>query len=84
MGAAAAREAGEMALALHRALGLEVYSRADFVLDRNNVPWCLETNSLPGLTPNSLVPREAQAIGMTYADLCEEIVRLSAEIRRRK
>jgi len=80
----AAKEAGEMALALHRALGLEVYSRADFVLDRNDVPWCLETNSLPGMTPASLVPKEAAAIGMSYAELCEEIVRQSAQIKRRK
>jgi D-alanine-D-alanine ligase len=79
-----ARECGEMALALHHALGLEVYSRADFVLDEKNVPWCLETNSLPGLTPASLVPKEAAAVGMSYAELCEEIVRLSLPIKRRK
>jgi len=79
-----ARETGEMALALHQALGLEVYSRADFVLDAQNVPWCLETNSLPGMTPASLVPKEAAAIGMSYAELCEEIVRLSIHIKRRK
>ena len=79
-----AREAGEMALKLHRVLGLEVYSRADFVLDEAGVPWCLETNSLPGLTPASLVPREAAAVGMTYAQLCEEIVRQSIHIKRRK
>lgn len=80
----AAEEAGQMALALHRALGLEVYSRADFILDENNVPWCLETNSLPGLTPASLVPREAETVGLSYPELCEEIVRLSAQRRRRK
>ena len=80
----AAREAGEMALALHRALGLEVYSRADFILDSKNVPWCLETNSLPGLTPASLVPKEAAAVGMSYGELCEEIVRQSTHLRRRK
>jgi D-alanine-D-alanine ligase len=79
-----AREAGEMALALHRMLGLEVYSRADFVLDENGVPWCLETNSLPGLTHGSLVPKEAAAVGMSYAELCEEIVRQSIHIKRRK
>lgn len=80
----AAEEASEMALALHRTLGLEVYSRADFILDADNVPWCLETNSLPGLTPASLVPREAAALGMSYPELCEEIVRLSAQVKRRK
>lgn len=80
---AQAREAGEMALKLHRVLGLEVYSRADFVLDEHGTPWCLETNSLPGMTPASLVPKEAAAIGMSYAELCEEIVRLSIQIKRR-
>lgn len=71
------REMGEMALNLHRLLGLAVYSRADFVLDSNGVPWCLETNSLPGLTSGSLMPKEAAAVGLTYEDLCEEIVQLS-------
>lgn len=80
---AVAKEAGEMALALHRALGLEVYSRADFMLDANNVPWCLETNSLPGLTPGSLLPKETAALGMTYEELCEEIVQRSYRIKRR-
>ena len=80
---AQAREAGEMALKLHRILGLEVYSRADFVLDEHGTPWCLETNSLPGMTPASLVPKEAAAVGMSYAELCEEIVRLSVKIKRR-
>ena len=71
------REIGEMALGLHRLLGLAVYSRADFMLDEAGVPWCLEINSLPGLTPASLMPKEAAAVGLTYEDLCEEIVQLS-------
>lgn len=71
------REIGEMALKLHRLLGLAIYSRADFVLDGDGVPWCLETNSLPGLTPASLMPKEAAVVGLTYEDLCEEIVQLS-------
>lgn len=71
------REMGEMALKLHQLLGLSVYSRADFVLDQAGVPWCLETNSLPGLTPSSLMPKEAAAVGLTYEGLCEEIVQLS-------
>lgn len=70
-------EIGEMALNLHRLLGLSVYSRADFVLDGDGVPWCLEINSLPGLTSASLMPKEAAAAGFTYEELCEEIVQLS-------
>jgi len=76
-------EAGEAALKLHRLLGLSVYSRADFILDGEGRSWCLEINSLPGLTPASLVPKEAAAVGMSYADLCEEIVRLSLHGKRR-
>ena len=77
-----AQEVGEMSLKLHRTLGLSVYSRADFVMDEAGVPWCLETNSLPGLTPASLVPKEAAAIGMSYEDLVEEIVHLSISLQR--
>lgn len=76
-------EAGEAALQLHRLLGLSVYSRADFILDGEGRSWCLEINSLPGLTPASLVPKEAAAVGMSYADLCEEIVHLSLHGKRR-
>ena len=76
-------EMGALALKLHRTLGLEVYSRTDFLLDDNGKFWCLEVNSLPGMTAASLVPKEAAAIGMTYNALCEEIVRLSYPIKRR-
>lgn len=77
------REMGELALKLHRTLGLEVYSRTDFILDEAGHPWCLEVNSLPGMTPNSLVPKEARAVGMTYNQLCEEIVQQSYRLKRR-
>ena len=65
------------ALALHRALGLRVYSRADFILDREGRAWCLEINTLPGMTPNSLIPKAAAVEGITYAQLCQRIVELS-------
>ena len=91
-GAAAARELcpapcteeehrllGETALKLHHALGLSVYSRADFILDAEGRPWCLEVNTLPGMTPNSLIPKAAKVAGMTYQELCEKIVSLSLE-----
>lgn len=77
------REVGELALKLHRTLGLEVYSRTDFILDENGRFWCLEVNSLPGMTAASLVPKEAAAVGMTYNQLCEEIVRQSYSLKRR-
>ena len=46
------KQVGELALKLHRALGLSVYSRADFILDENGLAWCLEINTLPGMTPH--------------------------------
>ena len=68
---------GELALRLHNALGLSVYSRTDFILDSEGKAWCLEVNTLPGLTPNSLLPRASKLEGLTYAQLCEKIVELS-------
>lgn len=76
-------EAGRLALLLHKTLGLRVYSRTDFLLDAEGRFWCLEANSLPGLTGASLVPKEAAAIGMSYPELCEEIVRQSLRLKRR-
>ncbi len=76
------RMLGETALKFHRALGLSVYSRADFILDAEGRAWCLEVNTLPGMTPNSLIPKAAAVAGMSYAELCEEIVELSLRARR--
>ena len=66
-----------------QALGLAVYSRTDMIMDENGQLWCLEANSLPGMTPTSFVPKEAAAVGISYDDLCEEIVRQSLKIKRR-
>ena len=67
----------EAALRAHNALGLSVYSRSDFIMDENGEMWYLETNTLPGVTPNSLIPKAAAVEGMSYAELCEKIVLLS-------
>ena len=76
------RMMGEQALVLHQTLGLTVYSRTDFILDGAGNPWCLEINTLPGMTAASLLPKEAAAAGMCYEDLCEEIVHLTIEARK--
>ena len=73
----------EAALRAHRALGLSVYSRSDFIMDRDGEVWYLETNTLPGMTPNSLIPKAAAVEGMSYAQLCENIVLLSLKARAR-
>lgn len=62
-----------------RALKLDVYSRADFLLDADNNIYCLEINTLPGMTSASLLPKEAKAAGIEYADLCELIIAKSLE-----
>lgn len=67
----------ETAVKVHRALGLAVYSRADFILDAEGRVWCLEVNTLPGMTPASLIPKAAAVEGLDYGALCERIVELS-------
>ena len=69
----------DLAVRFHQALGLSVYSRTDFILDENGKAWCLETNTLPGMTPNSLIPKAARLEGLDYPHLCEKIVTLSLE-----
>lgn len=64
-----------------RALKLDVYSRADFLLDADNNLYCLEMNTLPGMTAASLLPKEAAVTGIEYGDLCELIIKKSLEAR---
>ena len=61
----------------YRALGLEAYGRLDFLMDEDGKIVCLEANTLPGMTPTSLMPQEAAAIGVGYEELCEELIRVS-------
>ncbi len=62
-------------------LGLSIYSRADFIVTEDGTPYFLEINTLPGMTPTSLVPQEAAAVGIDYGTLCETIIRSSLELR---
>ncbi|ADY55260.1 D-alanine--D-alanine ligase [Syntrophobotulus glycolicus DSM 8271] len=61
------------AVKVHNLLRLGFYSRIDFILDQSNNAYCLEANTLPGMTPTSLLPQEALANDITYSDLCEKI-----------
>ncbi|MGA3169931.1 MAG: D-alanine--D-alanine ligase [Chthoniobacteraceae bacterium] len=75
----------EIALAAHGALGLEIYSRVDFILSNDGAPYVLEINTIPGMTEVSLLPEAAAAAGISYGELCERIVDLSlARFNRRK
>jgi len=76
------RRLGEAALTVFRVLGLSVYSRADFIVTDDGTPWFLEINTLPGMTPTSLLPQEAAAAGMDYGELCETIILESLKARR--
>ena len=73
---------GQAALTVFHTLGLAVYSRADFIVTPDGTPWFLEINTLPGMTPTSLVPQEAQAIGVDYGELCERIIQASLRARK--
>ena len=70
------------ALTVFDMLGLSVYSRADFILDEDGTAWFLEINTLPGMTPTSLLPQEAAAAGMGYSALCQKIVEASLDARK--
>lgn len=73
---------GEAALTVFRTIGLSVYARADFIVTPDGTPYFLEINTLPGMTPTSLVPQEAAAAGMDYGTLCETIIQKSLEARK--
>ncbi len=60
-----------------KALELQSYGRIDFLLDSDGVPYCLEANTLPGMTPTSLLPQEAKVLGIDFPDLCEKIIEVS-------
>ncbi len=76
------KKLGEAAETVFHALGLSVYSRADFIVTTDGTPYFLEINNLPGMTPTSLVPQEAAAVGISYGELCERIVNASLKARR--
>ncbi len=60
-----------------KALGLTTYARMDFMMDEDENIYCLEANTLPGMTPTSLLPQEAKVIGMDFEDLCEHLIKVS-------
>lgn len=61
----------------YRALKLECYARMDFMMAKDGSLYCLEANTLPGMTPTSLLPQEAAAFGMSFSELCEQLIEVS-------
>ncbi len=73
----------DAAMAAYKAVGVEVYARVDVMLrERDNQPFVLEINTIPGMTSSSLLPKAAAAVGISYPELCYRIVELSLAERR--
>ncbi|MDQ7031449.1 MAG: D-alanine--D-alanine ligase [Desulfonauticus sp.] len=68
-----------LALKVHKLFHLSDYSRTDFIVDRQNKIYILETNTLPGMTPTSLLPKEAKALGLDFKNLIATLVKLGLE-----
>ena len=75
------RRVQEAAVAAHKSLGVEVYSRVDVLLDSDNNPFVLEANTIPGMTETSLLPKAAAAKGIAFGELCLRIADISLKLR---
>ncbi len=78
------RTVRDLALRAHRALKLEGFSRVDFRMDAEGGLWCLEVNTLPGMTRTSLLPQSAAAVGIGFPELCDRICRLAVERHQKR
>ena len=65
---------GAMAEKMHRLLGLRAYSRSDYIVAAQGQVYFLEINTLPGMTPTSLMPQEAAAVGIDFEHLCQRLL----------
>ncbi len=74
----------QMAIAAHETLGLFGYSRTDFIVRQDGALFILETNTLPGMTNASLIPKEAAAIGIAYPDFVEMLLHMAMEKHAQK
>ncbi|MDO4988140.1 MAG: D-alanine--D-alanine ligase [Synergistes sp.] len=74
----------KLAILAHNSLGCRVYNRIDFRLSRDNKLYALESNTAPGMTSTSLVPKAAKAYGYTFGGFLDEIIRTSFAIDRWK
>lgn len=74
---ALSRKMQDIAERVFKALRLKTYARMDFLMNDKNEIFCLEANTLPGMTPTSLIPQEARAIGINFEELCDLIIDIS-------
>lgn len=68
------KKAQDIALLAHKGLECSGVSRTDLLLDEHGDFWALETNTIPGMTPTSLLPDAANSIGMSFTDLCIDLI----------
>ena len=68
------KEMQHLAEQVFQVLRLKNYARMDFMMSEEEEIFCLEANTLPGMTPTSLLPQEAQALGISFEELCEKIM----------
>lgn len=71
------RQMQQIAVDVSKALYLDKYCRVDFLMDNKGRMYCLEANTLPGMTPTSLLPQEAGVLGIDYGSLCEKLIEVS-------
>ena len=76
------KEVEKMALDTYKALKCQVYARVDMIVDKNGIPYILEVNTLPGMTPASLFPKSAAAINISYSGLLDKIIETSMKVKR--
>lgn len=76
------REVQRLAKEAHYALGCAVYSRTDVRIDSDGKAWAIETNTLPGMTPASLLPQQVKCVGISYSELIDKVIEKSLGIRR--
>lgn len=69
----------DSAVKAHKALGCRGVSRSDFIIDADGKAWILETNTIPGMTATSLLPDAAKAAGISFPDLCTQLIEFALE-----
>ena len=74
-----AEEISSISEMLYKLLGCKGFARVDFMVDKENNPYVLEINTVPGMTDMSLVPDAARAKGISYVELCDRIIKLALE-----
>jgi D-alanine-D-alanine ligase len=72
------QQACDLAMACHRALFCKGYSRTDMMVDKDGI-WILETNTIPGMVPTSLLPQAANAAGISFSALLDRLIDLALE-----